>query len=483
MRPRSLADVARAVDGSLAPGSPHEALVSGVAVDSRVVSPGDLFVALEGDRVDGHRFVADALRRGAAAALVRAGRGEVGGARAPAVVVAEPARALLALARAERSGPGAGLTVVGITGSTGKTCTKDLTAAVVARAHPVVASESSFNNEIGLPLSILRATAETRVLILEMGSRGPGHIRLLCDVARPDIGVVTNVGVAHMELFGSPEVLRDAKAELPEALPAGGTAILNADDETARAYAARTPARALLYGTTPDAEVRGVRVEVDRESGRASFELATPLGTAMVTLPAPGEHLVMDALAAAAVGLALGLGPADLAAGLGAARITPGRMEALVAPDGLRVIDDAYNANPASVAAALKALKWMAGAGRCVAVLGPMAELGPISDREHERVGELVARLGIDALVTVGSEADRIALGAEREGVEPRRIVRVAGVEEALEAVRRLTRGGDVVLVKASRVSRLERLAAALAGRPGPGGRRPASPTARSGAA
>jgi UDP-N-acetylmuramoyl-tripeptide--D-alanyl-D-alanine ligase len=434
-----------------------------VAVDSRKVSNGDLFFALPGQRRDGAEFVAHALARGAVAAVVRSETDPASGRTAPGgplIEVEDPARALVDLARDERAGSSA--LVVGITGSTGKTCTKDLTAAVLGRRFRVAASPASFNNEVGLPLTILNAPPGVEVIVCEMGSRGPGHIRLLCGVARPHIGVVTNVGTAHMELFGSPKVLEDAKAELPESLPPDGTAVLNADDGVTRGYANRTAARSVFFGNGAEAVVRARGMEIDRLTGKARFSLAVPGGVAGVTLPVPGEHMVGNALAAAAVGWVLGVPVEEMATGLGEAAISAGRMEVFEAPDGFRVVNDAYNANPASMAAALKAARWMAGAGRCIAVLGHMAELGPIADREHERVGELVARLGIDGLIVVGQEAKLIAVGAEREGVEPDRIVFCEEVGQAVDAVRAAARRGDLVLIKASRVARLERVAEAI---------------------
>jgi UDP-N-acetylmuramoyl-tripeptide--D-alanyl-D-alanine ligase len=432
-------------------------MAGGVAVDSREVQPGDLFFALPGDTADGHAYVGDALARGAVAAVVRRGWREAAGSL---IEVGDPGAALMDLASDERRHLSA--TVVGITGSTGKTCTKDFTAAVLSRRFRVVASAASFNNEIGLPLTVLRAGPQTEVLVCEMGSRGPGHIRLLCQVARPDVGVVTNVGVAHMELFGSPDVLRDAKAELPESLPEDGVAVLNADDPVVSAYAWRTPAkRVVSYGLSRDARVRAGAVEVDRESGRARFQLIAPDGSAAVRLPVPGDHMVPNALAAAAVGWALGVPVGACAEGLSTASVSGGRME-LVDATGVRIVNDAYNANPASMAAALKAARWMAGGRRCIAVLGYMAELGPIAGAEHERIGELVARLGIEVLVVVGEEARPIAVGAQRGGVEPDRITLCENVAQAVESVRRLSRPGDLVLVKASRVARLERVVDAL---------------------
>jgi UDP-N-acetylmuramoyl-tripeptide--D-alanyl-D-alanine ligase len=459
MRERALGDVASAVGGEVRPAEAASLTVRAVIIDSRQADSGDLFVALSGERSDGYAFFADAMARGATAAMVGSDRlsAEPAG---PVVAVRSPAAALLDLARDERSGLAA--TVIGITGSTGKTCTKDLTAAVLAGRFRVVASEASFNNEVGLPLTILTADESTEAIVCEMGSRGPGHIRLLCDVARPHVGVVTNVGVAHMELFGSREVLRDAKAELPESLPEDGTAVLNADDRVVRSYAERTRARTLFFGSAPDADVRAVSLSIEPHSGVAAFDLVTPSGRAPVALVVPGEHMVANALAAAAVGHALGVSTEEIARSLSTARVTAGRMDVFETADGVRIVDDSYNANPTSMAAALRSARWMAGQGRCIAVLGTMAELGSISEEEHERVGELLARLGIDILVAVGPEARLIALGAEREGVEPERIFVCNDVQQAVDVVRQIAGPADLVLVKASRAARLERVADAL---------------------
>jgi UDP-N-acetylmuramoyl-tripeptide--D-alanyl-D-alanine ligase len=456
VRERSLANVATAVAGRLDPPDAGAVVARGVSIDSRRVRPGDLFVALPGERADGHAFVGDALANGAAAVMVRDRPAHAG----PCIVVEDPGGALLALAADERGRMRA--TVVGITGSTGKTCTKDFTEAVLGGPPRVVASRASFNNEIGLPLTLLAATEEAEVVVCEMGSRGPGHIRRLCEVARPSVGVVTNVGVAHMELFGSMEVIQEAKAELVDALPDDGVAVLNADDPVVNGFAQRARGRVLRYGASPDAAVRALDIEVSPTTGAASFDLLTPSGRARVTLRVPGEHMVSDALAAAAVGHALGVEARDAAARLGEARVSGGRMEVLETSDGIRLVHDAYNANPTSVAAALRSVRWMKGRGRFVAVLGPMAELGPIAREEHERIGELLARIGVDLLVTVGPEGELIARGAEREGLEPERVVRCAGADEAVDALRAAVRPGDVVLVKASRAARLERIVHAL---------------------
>jgi UDP-N-acetylmuramoyl-tripeptide--D-alanyl-D-alanine ligase len=444
--------VARATGGRMVG---EDVTVSGASTDSRECRPGDLFVALPGQRVDGHEHVPDAFRRGASAAMVARDGSWPG----PVVLVSETGQALLDLAADERTDMDA--EVIGVTGSTGKTSVKDLAAAVLAARYRVVSSPRSFNTEVGVPLTLLSTDAATEAVVCEMGSRGPGHIRLLCEVARPRIGVVTNVGLAHMEMFGSAEAIADAKAELVEALPEDGTAVLAADDPVVLSFAGRTKARVVSFGTGEAADVRGEQLSLD-PLGRPSFTLRTPGGSERVELALTGEHMAWNALAAAACGVALGLTAGECAAALKEARVSAWRMEVVGGAGGITVVNDAYNANPASMAAALKAARWVAGDGRCVAVLGEMAELGPIAGREHERVGELAARLGIDELVVVGPAARRIAVGAVREGVEPDRVTIVDTGEEALAAVLRIARPGDVVLVKASRAVGLERVAEAL---------------------
>jgi UDP-N-acetylmuramoyl-tripeptide--D-alanyl-D-alanine ligase len=433
----------------------EDAVVRGAAFDSREAREGDLFVAIVGERVDGHDFVDQAFGRGAAGALV----GRPVPAPGPMVVVDEPVRALLALASSERSALQAH--VVGITGSTGKTSVKDLSAGVLASRFRVAASPRSFNTEVGVPLTLLNAAEGTEALVLEMGSRGPGHVSTLCDAARPQTGVVTGVGPAHMEMFGSIQGVAEAKAELVAALPAEGTAVLNGDDPIVRGFDARTDARVLRYALHGDADVVAEDLTLD-PSGRPSFTVHTPSGDERVDLPVAGEHMASNALAAVAVGIALGLTAAECAAGLKDARLSPWRMELVEAAAGYRILNDAYNANPTSTAAALKTARWIAQGGRCIAVLGEMAELGEASTQAHERIGELAVRLRIDHLVVVGERARAIAVGAVREGVEPDEVELVEDIDAAAEAVRGFARRGDVVLLKASRVAGLERLVEAL---------------------
>jgi UDP-N-acetylmuramoyl-tripeptide--D-alanyl-D-alanine ligase len=331
--PIALKEIAEVTGGRLVEADPDD-VVHGVQVDSRKVGAGELFVALPGSRTDGSLFAAAAARAGAVATLAQEGTVSAG----PRVEVADPLAALAGLGTAVRDRSAA--TVVGITGSNGKTTTKDLLAAVLATRLRVVANQASFNNEVGLPLTLARIDPDTQAVVVEMGARGPGHIAALARLARPGVGVVLNVGESHLGMFGSREAIAKAKGELVEALPAEGTAVLNADDPRVAAMAERTVARVVTFGRGPSADVRAERVELDAD-GRARFLLHTPAGTAPATLPAPGEHLVGCALAAAAAASVLGLGPADIAAGLAGASLSPGRMQVRRRPDGLTVVNDA----------------------------------------------------------------------------------------------------------------------------------------------
>ncbi|TMK30501.1 MAG: UDP-N-acetylmuramoyl-tripeptide--D-alanyl-D-alanine ligase [Actinobacteria bacterium] len=452
MRPRPLSEVARAVDGRLRGA---DATVTAVVIDSREAGPGSLFVAMRGERDDGHDFVTDALSRGAVGAVVHRPV-----AAEPVVVVADSGRALLALAADERARM-RDATVIGITGANGKTSTKDLAASILSTGFLTHASPGSFNNEIGLPMTLLGAPEGVEVVLAEMGARRRGDHAELCRVAQPDAVVVTNVGVAHMEVFGSWPAIVEASAEPVEALPDVGTAILNADDTVVRDLAARTRARVVMFGLATEADVRAEDVALDDE-GRAGFDLVVGDERERAELIVPGEHMVSNALAAAACGIALGLSAAECAAGLKGVGVSRWRMESFTTEDGVRVVNDAYNANPESMAAGLRAARWMARGGRLAAVLGHMAELGPISSGEHERLGELVVRLGVDRLVTVGPVARAVAGAALREGAVPDGVVCVDTPAEAAADVRGWARAGDVVLIKGSRVAGLERVAEAL---------------------
>ncbi len=416
--------------------------VAGATTDSRAVTPGQLFVPVVGER-DGHDYVAVAVAAGAPAYLTS--RGPVTGLDATAIEVDDTITALADVGRAARrrlTGP-----VVAITGSVGKTSAKDLTAAVLATRLRTAAALRSFNNELGVPLTLIEAPDDSEAVVVEMGARGIGHVAHLCTVARPTVGVVTTVGAAHLELFGSIDDVARGKGELVEALPVDGTAVLNAEDPRVAAMASRTSAAVLRYGRDPaTADVVAEDVTLD-EALRPRFTLCSPWGSASVRLEVRGRHMVGNALAAAAVGLALGVGPEAVARGLGEAALSPWRMEVGPGAGGVVVLNDAYNANPLSMRAALEALAALP-AERRIAVLGPMAELGEGEGAAHQVVAELAASLGVVI----------VAVGSDLYGVEP-----VADVDAAVARLAGLDLGrGDAVLVKASRVAGLERLAARL---------------------
>jgi UDP-N-acetylmuramoyl-tripeptide--D-alanyl-D-alanine ligase len=456
--PLSVAEVAAATGAQLADVPDAGVLVTGpVVIDSREAGPGSLFAALPGTRTDGHAFAAAAFAAGAAAVLATR---PVGG---PALIVPDVQAALGRLARAviDRA---PGLTVIGITGSAGKTTTKDLAAQLIEQLGPTVAPRESFNNEIGHPLTVLKVTPQTRYLVSELAARGLGHITELCAIAPPRLGAVLCVGHAHAGEFGSLERIAEAKGELPAALPADGVAILNADDDRVAAMAARTRARIVTFGRSAGAQVRADQVRTG-ETGRPAFTLVTDAGAAPVQLQLHGEHHVHNALAAAAIAAELGMPVADIAGGLSAAVArSRWRMEVTRRPDGVTVINDAYNANPDSVRAALAALATMARGGRGFAVLGHMTELGDDADRLHEEIGVAAAQAGVAGLIVVGEEAAPILAGTKAVPGWQGELVHVADAAAAVRAARDRLRDGDVVLVKASHSIGLQQVALALTG-------------------
>jgi UDP-N-acetylmuramoyl-tripeptide--D-alanyl-D-alanine ligase len=455
----TLDEIAGIVDGELAAGTRSALVVDGPAfLDSRKPVPGGLFAAFDGANADGHDFAAGAVQAGAAAML---GSRDVG---VPGVIVRDVEAALGRLAREVlRRLPET--TVIALTGSSGKTSTKDLLGQVLATHAPTVFTEGSFNNEIGLPLTVLRADENTRYLLLEMGARGVGHIKQLCELAPPNIGLVLNIGTAHVGEFGSKETTASAKGELIEALPKDGLAVLNADDEYVARMAERSDAPVLWFGDQPSARVRAADVTVD-ENSCAGFTLSVDGVEARAQLRFVGEHQVSNALAAAAVCTGVGMTVPEIAAGIDAAEpLSGGRMTVTHRADGVIVIDDAYNANPESMRAGLKALATLArarSAGRSWAVLGQMAELGDSSAEAHDALGRLAVRLRVDRVLAVGPEARMIHAGAMHEGSGGQESATVADPDEAIAVLRAQLRPGDVVLVKASNSVGLRRVARAL---------------------
>ena len=434
------------------------ALVTGpVIADSRQAVPGSLFAALPGERADGHDFAPAAVAAGAVVVLATRPAG------VPALIVDDVPAALASLARAvlDRNGD---LVVVGITGSSGKTTTKDLAAQLIETLGPTVSPRNSYNNEIGLPLTVLRVTGQTRYLIAEFSARAPGDIARLCAVAPPRLGAVLCVGHAHAGEFGSIEDVARAKAELPEALPPDGVALLNADDPRVLAMAGRTAARVVTFGRAAAAAVRADGVTVD-EAGRPSFTLVTEEASAPVRLRLHGAHNVANALAAAAVARELGISVAAIAAGLSAAVArSRWRMEFTERPDGVTVINDAYNANPEAMRAALGTLAVLARSRRAFAVLGYMTELGGQAREFHEQAGLLAAEAGLAGLIVVGDDAAPILSGARAHHSWHGELLAVPDAAAAVQAMQQRLRRGDVVLVKGSRAVRMERVALALTG-------------------
>jgi UDP-N-acetylmuramoyl-tripeptide--D-alanyl-D-alanine ligase len=403
--------------------------IEGASIDSRTIRPGQLYVPIMAER-DGHVFIPAALEAGASAYLTA--KEPAGG---TAIRVVDPAAALLSLGAFARGRVGG---AIGITGSVGKTTTKDLLASCLASTFRTAASELSFNNELGLPLTLLNAPDGARWVVVEMGARGAGQIQLLAEVARPDIGVVTRVAKAHVQYFGDLDGVARAKGELVAALPASGLAVLNFDDPRVRDMASLSACPVLGYGVGADAEVRADDITLDRYL-RARFRLSSPWGQTEVRLGLHGVHQVANALAAATVALWCGVPIETVAAALGLSQGSPLRMEVRHVPGGPVLIVDCYNANPTSAEAAVRSLAALPG-GRKVAVLGLMAELGENSESEHHRIALMAEELGIEV---VGYET-----GLYGEA-------RMTGVEEAVALLRTLG-PGDAGLVKGSRVARLE---------------------------
>jgi UDP-N-acetylmuramoyl-tripeptide--D-alanyl-D-alanine ligase len=450
-------DVAALTGGDLAAVDPQLPVPGPVLVDSRACTPGSLFVCVEGERTDGHLHAGDAFRRGAVVALANR---PVDG---PAVLVDDTVRSLGFLAGGVLRRT-THCRVVGVTGSSGKTSTKDLLAAVLARGGATVAARESLNNEIGLPLTVLGVEEGTRHLVLEYSARGVGHIGYLCGIARPAVAVVLNVGTAHLGEFGSREAVASAKGELVEALAPDGLAVLGVDDPLVAAMRARTDATVVGFGTSVAADVRIESLTLD-DQARARFRLVTPQGTARVSLQVTGAHHATNAAAAAAVGLAADLPLSEIVDALGTVtELSAHRMRVTPRSDGLLVVDDAYNANPESVAAALKTLAVLAAArtGSSWAVLGEMRELGPDSRDLHAEVGREAARLDVDHLVVVGEATQAMAAGARsvrgwRGTVEP-----VSDAAAAASLLAAAVSGTDVVLVKASNAVALWQVAESL---------------------
>lgn len=466
MIPLRLSEIARITGGQLHPGldaASSDPLVDGpVVTDSREAAAGSLYIARIGQAMDGHQFVAAARALGAVAAITSRPVTDL-----PCVVVEDVQVAFVSLARALVE-LNTDTVVIGITGSSGKTSTKDLLSFVLQHHGETVATVGSLNSEVGVPLTVCRITPKTAYLVIEMGSRGIGHIAYLTAIAPPLIGVVLNVGTAHLSEFGTREAIGTAKAELVQSLPATGFAVLNADDPIVAGMAGQTRAHVIQVGRSDRADVRATGISLDPQA-RASFTLVTDQGSAPVALGLTGEHQVANALAAAAVALTVGMSLQAVATALGEARpLSRWRMEVHERDDGVTVINDAYNANPDSMRAALKALATMGHGRRTWAVLGEMRELGPDSIIEHEAVGRLAVNLGVTRLVAVGDGTQPVDLAARNAGASLEESTWVPDIDAAHDLLRQRLAPGDVVLLKSSHDAGLRFLGDRLLDAPAP---------------
>jgi UDP-N-acetylmuramoyl-tripeptide--D-alanyl-D-alanine ligase len=445
--------------GRLLRGSP-DALFGGVSTDTRGDLAGRLFVALIGATHDAHAFLAQALAGGATGLLVSRPDAVPAGAGASVIAVADTTRALGALAAGHRAGFAG--PVVAITGSNGKTTTKEMCAAILSGLGPCLRNRGNLNNDIGLPLTLLERDAAHRTLVVELGMNHRGEIAPLAAIARPTVGVITNVGTAHIEHLGSREAIALEKGDLVAALPASATAVLNADDPRALAQRERTQARLLTFGTAPDADVRADHVTALGERGFA-FDLVTAGARTPVQVAGLADSTVPNALAAAAAALAAGAALDDVAEGLARYRPVGGRMERVALPRNIILINDTYNANPQSMQVALESLAKLKGRSRGIAVLGDMGELGDSALEAHRATGKLVASLGLDHLFALGRFARPLADAAVGAGMASDR-VHVGDTHDGVaSALRELLQGNDWVLVKGSRSMKMERIVEALA--------------------
>jgi UDP-N-acetylmuramoyl-tripeptide--D-alanyl-D-alanine ligase len=449
MDPLTLRKIAEFAQGSLAAGNAG-LTVSKVSTDSRTLQPGDLFVPLRGENFDGHRFVEQASERGAVGAMVEdSWKGETPKnfalIRVPGTLQGYQNLA----ASYRRSLP---LKVIAITGSNGKTSTKDFVAATLSRRFRVTKTEGNFNNHVGLPQTMLAASSSDEIAVWEIGMNHPGEIAALAKLAAPDVAIVTNVGIAHIEFMGSREAIAAEKGALAEAVGADGTVILNADDSFSAGIAERTRAKVVLAGI----ENGFVRAsEVSQSATGCEFTILEGAHRCRGQLPVPGIHMVQNAMLAVAAGRAFGLSLEDCAAGLASAPLTKARLQ-IKKINGIQFIDDSYNANPDSMKAALRTLVELDTDGRRIAVLGEMGELGEESERGHREIGEAAAAFGIDELIAVGASGELMARAAQKAGLRKSTAVDDAG--KAAELLREKASPGDLILVKGSRTARMERV-------------------------
>lgn len=444
----TLGEVCRAIRGRLLRGDP-ERPVDRVGTDTRALTGGEVFFALKGEHFDGHDYLGQAIAGGAAALVVERDPGN--GVAVPVVQVKDTMRALQDLARANRRR--AGIPVVAVTGSTGKTSTKDLIAGVLAVKYRVLATRGNFNNEYGLPLTLLEIDERHEVAVVEMGMRGPGQIDGLCRVAMPTIGVITNIGETHLELLGSVSAIAQAKGEILQHLPPSGLAVLHGDSPFISNLASGFGGRVTRFGLGTENEIRLLSSTTGRHG--TDFRVRVHGAEEDFFIPVHGKHLAVNALAAVAVGLELGLSFDQIRQGMREAALSPLRLD-IVEAGQLTIIDDTYNASPASVKAALDVLSDLAGGRAKTAALGSMFELGPVMEKGHREVGRAAAEHGLELLVTVGAEARLIAQGALDAGMDPGRVITCDTKEEAAAVLLERIPAEGIILLKGSRAVQME---------------------------
>jgi UDP-N-acetylmuramoyl-tripeptide--D-alanyl-D-alanine ligase len=453
MNPLSLSQIAKLTGVSLSSGD-GSVMIDKVSTDSRTLKPGDLFVALRGENFDGHNFVESAANAGAAGAIVESNwKGEVPKNFA-LIRTTDTLQAYQQLGANYRKS--LTLKVVAITGSNGKTSTKDFTASVLDRRFRVTKTEGNFNNHVGLPRTILEATSRDEVAVWEIGMNHPGEVAALSKIAAPDAAIITNIGVAHIEFMGSREAIAKEKGALAESVGPEGTVILNADDPFSEGIAARARAKVIFAGTE-GGTVRAI--EISQTADGSEFTILEGAHRCRAQLPVPGLHMVQNALLAVAAGRAFGLSIEECAAGLATAPLAKARLQ-IKEIGGVQFLDDSYNANPDSMKAALRTLVELDADGKRIAVLGEMHELGDESERGHREVGETAAALNIDQLIVIGSVAAAIANAARHAGLENTTVVN--STSEAAEVLSQIAAPGDLVLVKGSRAARTERVIEAI---------------------
>jgi len=454
MNALSLRQIAAFAGGSLTAVDP-ELIVTKVSTDSRTLRPGNLFIALRGENFDGQQFVEQAIEHGAIGAMVDESWTRVAPKTFALIHVADTLAGYQSLAANYRKS--LALKVVAITGSNGKTSTKDFLAATLARRFRVTKTEGNFNNHVGLPQTMLAANADDEIGVWEIGMNHPGEIAALAQLAAPDAAIITNVGLAHIEFMGSREAIAQEKGALAEAVAVGGTVVLNADDPFSASMAQRTRAKVILAGVAEGA-VRAT--DVRQSANGCEFTILEGAHRCRAQLPVPGIHMVQNAMLAVAAGRVFGLSLEECAAGLASATLTKARLQ-IQEINGVQFIDDSYNANPESMKAALRTLIELDADGRRIAVLGQMNELGDESERGHREVGEAAATLGVDELIAVGETAAGIARAAAKAGLK--KTSSVASPEAAATRLAETASPGDLILVKGSRSAQMERVLAAFA--------------------